>query len=47
MMWIKCNECGNETHPDLKDCTCESCDALDWSEPYADQFGEEKSKEPE
>ena len=36
MEWIKCLFCGNEMDSDLADCTCESCGALDWSEPYPD-----------
>ena len=34
MFWVKCNECGYEMDADLKDCTCEQCEAFDWSEPY-------------
>lgn len=32
--WIRCNNCGNETNPDLTDCICEECGDCDWSEPY-------------
>lgn len=33
-LWVKCLVCGYEMTAELKDCTCEECGALDWSEPY-------------
>lgn len=36
ILWVKCLMCGYEVDADLKDCTCEQCGALEWSEPYAE-----------
>lgn len=43
--WVSCLECGYEMDSTLSDCSCERCDACNWSEPYSDEGAGEREME--